>query len=199
MKNPLSITTDKRRAHETVTRRITFDDFFRDPNNTGKPLAIPKDISNAQLLDIRNSNYNPEQEWISFACEVSPNNGSGGENSYQWQPLITQLTPWRAYIDLTGIEYSDHFIIQTEIRVHSPNSIPRYPKDARGYIWVLDDRLAITLRKANSGEPDSIHVNGSPLSFNKILSVEPLSGPWEARLSIAQVQGISKKLRVLTL
>src|SRR3972149_1320249 len=188
MKNPLSITTDKRKARETITRN-GFDEFFRDPANPGKPLQVLPSASG----------YNPEQEWISFACEVSPNNGSGGENSYQWQPLITQLTPWRAYIDLTGIEYSDHFIIQTEIRVHSPNSIPRYPKDARGYIWVLDDRLAITLRKANSGEPDSIHANGSPLSFKKILSVEPLSGPWEARLSIAQVQGISKKLRVLTL
>lgn len=131
------------------------------------------------------------QPWISFALEVNP--------KLTLINLFQGLTPWRVYLDLTSLDANDTLVVQTEIKVHAPNSIPIHTKDSEGYIWLLEDKLTINVRTPKPGEPPVVMINENPVTMCKVIMIEPISGPWHSRLMIAQIQGISRQLRYMHL
>lgn len=132
----------------------------------------------------------PNQNWQHFAANVQSD-----PLARQWTTLTTLLTPFSVLIDFSSIDQNDHFVVRESILLDL--SYPATTDNGTAYSdgvrrqWhqVAVHKLRIASR--------NLYIDDTLADPTSIVVVQPMSGPWVAKIDIAQVQGISKTVRYL--
>lgn len=126
------------------------------------------------------------QDWVAFAADVNPD----GSRSLE---IVKAPTPWKCGIDFSRIDVNDKFIVETAVAVDDPDA----PVDAVAFKWHLCETYVVGLGRPDSHKPPQLMIDDEPLSPFRVLTIEPPTGPWAARLTIAQINGITRPLRYI--
>lgn len=115
---------------------------------------------------------------MGFATEIDP---EGRKPITVYEAML----PWRLAIDMHACDQNQHFIFTVEIELEAG-------------LWIVDQRLRVFRESPSALNRDMVLViNGVPVSPLPLVIIEPTTGPWNARLTVSQTNGITEGLRLL--
>lgn len=131
----------------------------------------------------------PDQDWYTFASEVFPH-----PIPDNFIILYTGLPPFTALIDLSLCDSNDRFLLREEVLL---DSTPGYPGDDTGddRKWHRLDEHTLGIGSVNGRR--MLMVDDTPTTPSVFAVIQPMPGPWVARLTICQTAGIHKTTRFL--
>jgi hypothetical protein len=148
--------------------------------------ALTRVTAQAPNTPTTTPDYYPEQSWYTLAGQVIPNPAV-----YDWITVHTGPTPYTVVLDLSATDQNDKFVVKTDILL---KNIPPFNthEDLPNHTWYHSERHELRMSTRTSLEVDGQVVDQSSLAF-----IQPIAGPWIARLTICQTHGVSRTLRAM--